>query len=212
VYRCGERLYCCHAAGTDEGVAVNPTRLRPAILRLSRCHIEDDNSIHAQKVSSGLLCNVIKPEDVDNPISVGGCAYSPSPLPILISGFSPVEEIFDYACAEYSRILEPIPTLLTCYSTPFIVLPISLLLLSGRMTHRSNLSSSASSSSHCPEPASLAPTGMACDIGHIEQSPRERLQTLHAAGVKVRNFTHEPTPNSCTHASNRRRLAHAQPG
>ena len=57
-------------------------------------------------------------------------------------------------------------------------------------------SSSSSSTSYCPEPASPATTEIACDISHIEQPPEERLETLRAAGVKVRDFAHEPTPNS----------------
>ena len=38
---------------------------------------EDDDSIQGQNESSVLLRNVVKPEDVDDPISVGGCVYSP---------------------------------------------------------------------------------------------------------------------------------------
>ena len=38
---------------------------------------EDDDSIQGQKESSVLLRNVVKPEDVDDPISVGGRASSP---------------------------------------------------------------------------------------------------------------------------------------
>jgi hypothetical protein len=38
---------------------------------------EDDDNIQGQKESSVLLRNVVKPEDVDDPISVGGCASSP---------------------------------------------------------------------------------------------------------------------------------------
>ena len=56
-------------------------------------------------------------------------------------------------------------------------------------------SSSSSSTSYCPEPASPAPTEIACDISHIEQPHEERLETLRAAGIKVRDFAHEPTPN-----------------
>ena len=52
---------------------------------------EDDDSIQGQKESSVLLRHVVKPEDVDGPITVGGCAYSP--LRALISGLSPVEGI-----------------------------------------------------------------------------------------------------------------------
>ena len=51
-----------------------------------------------------LLRNVVKPEDVDDPISVGGCAYSPSPLRVLISGLSPVEEIL--ARAQTKRLMK----------------------------------------------------------------------------------------------------------
>ena len=51
---------------------------------------EDDDSIQGQKESSVLLRNVVKPEDVDDPNTIGGCAYSP--LRALISGLSPVEE------------------------------------------------------------------------------------------------------------------------
>jgi nuclear GTP-binding protein len=38
---------------------------------------EDNDSIQGQKELSVLLRNVVKPGDVDNPISVGGCASSP---------------------------------------------------------------------------------------------------------------------------------------
>lgn len=37
---------------------------------------EDDDSIQGQNESSVLLRNVVKPEDVDDPISVGGCILS----------------------------------------------------------------------------------------------------------------------------------------
>jgi nuclear GTP-binding protein len=37
---------------------------------------EDDDRIQGQKESSVLLRNVVKSEDVDDPISVGGCASS----------------------------------------------------------------------------------------------------------------------------------------
>ena len=57
---------------------------------------EDDDSIQGQKESSVLLRNVVRFEDVDGPISVGGCAYSP--LRVLISGLSPVE-----ACSDVNR-------------------------------------------------------------------------------------------------------------
>ena len=60
----------------------------------------------------------------------------------------------------------------------------------------SNMPESSSSTSHCPEPASPAPTEIAYDIGHIEQSPEERTETLRAAGIKVRDFAYEPKPNS----------------
>jgi nuclear GTP-binding protein len=41
---------------------------------------EDDDSIQGQKESSVLLRNVVKPEDVDDPISVGGCTSFPCSL------------------------------------------------------------------------------------------------------------------------------------
>jgi hypothetical protein len=41
---------------------------------------DDDDSIQGQKESSVLLRNVVKPEDVDDPISVGACASSPCSL------------------------------------------------------------------------------------------------------------------------------------
>jgi nuclear GTP-binding protein len=48
---------------------------------------EDDDNIQGQKESSVLLRNVVKPEDVDNPISVGEspCSSSRSHLRILTS-------------------------------------------------------------------------------------------------------------------------------
>ncbi|KAF8497723.1 hypothetical protein F5888DRAFT_1889369 [Russula emetica] len=56
---------------------------------------------------------------------------------------------------------------------------------------------SSSSTSHCPESASLsAPTEVANDINHIEQSPGERIETFRAAGIKARDFAYEPMPNS----------------
>ena len=59
---------------------------------------EVDDTIQGQKESSVLLRNVVKPEDVDDPISMGGCAYFPFPLRVLISGLSPVE-----ACSDVNR-------------------------------------------------------------------------------------------------------------
>ena len=41
---------------------------------------DDDDHIQGQKESSVLLRNVVKPEDVDDPISVGGCAPVRAPL------------------------------------------------------------------------------------------------------------------------------------
>jgi hypothetical protein len=37
---------------------------------------------------------------------------------------------------------------------------------------------------------------MAYDISHIEQLPEEHMETLRAAGIKVRDFAYEPMPNS----------------
>jgi hypothetical protein len=53
----------------------------------------------------------------------------------------------------------------------------------------------SSSTSHCPEPASAAPTDIAYDVSHIEQSSEERMASFLAAGIKVRDFAYEPTPN-----------------
>jgi nuclear GTP-binding protein len=47
------------------------------IIDLPGVIFEDDDSIQGQKKSSVLLRNVVKPEDVDDPISVSWCAYSP---------------------------------------------------------------------------------------------------------------------------------------
>lgn len=41
---------------------------------------DDDDRIQGQKESSVLLRNVVKPEDVDDPISVGGCTPIRAPL------------------------------------------------------------------------------------------------------------------------------------
>ena len=57
-----------------------------------------------------LLRNAVKSEDVDDPISVGGCAYSPSPLRILISGLSLVEEILARTQTERLMKIYDLPT------------------------------------------------------------------------------------------------------
>ncbi|KAI0268043.1 hypothetical protein BGY98DRAFT_1020782 [Russula aff. rugulosa BPL654] len=55
----------------------------------------------------------------------------------------------------------------------------------------------SSTTTSTPVPASPAPTEIAYDISHdIEQSPEERIETLRAAGIKVRDFAYEPMPNS----------------
>jgi hypothetical protein len=51
-------------------------------------------------------------------------------------------------------------------------------------------------SSRTAEPVSPAPTEIALDLGDIEQTPEERLESLQAAGIKVRDFAYEPMPNS----------------
>ena len=56
--------------------------------------------------------------------------------------------------------------------------------------------STSTSTSHCPDPASPAATEIAFDVIDIEQLPEERLETLRAAGIKVRDFAYEPMPNS----------------
>jgi hypothetical protein len=50
--------------------------------------------------------------------------------------------------------------------------------------------------SHCPEPASPAATEIAYELSHVEQLPEERIETLRAAGIKVRDFAYESMPNS----------------
>ena len=72
---------------------------------------EDVDSIQGQKASSVLLRNVVKPEDVDDPISMGGCAYFPFPLRVLISGLSPVEEILARTQAERLMKIHDLPAL-----------------------------------------------------------------------------------------------------
>jgi hypothetical protein len=57
-------------------------------------------------------------------------------------------------------------------------------------------STSTSSSSHDPEPASPAPTEIAYDLSHMEQFPEDQMDSLLAAGIKVRDFALEPTPNA----------------
>jgi hypothetical protein len=43
-------------------------------------------------------------------------------------------------------------------------------------------------SSHDPEPASPAPTEIAYDISHMGHSPEDQMDSLLAAGIKVRDF------------------------
>ena len=57
-------------------------------------------------------------------------------------------------------------------------------------------STSTSTSTHCPEPASPAATEIAYDISHVEPLPEDHMEALRAAGIKVRDFAYEPTPNS----------------
>jgi hypothetical protein len=47
-----------------------------------------------------------------------------------------------------------------------------------------------------PSHASPAPTEIAYEISHIKQLPEEQMVGLIAAGVKVRDFVHKPTPNA----------------
>jgi TPP-dependent indolepyruvate ferredoxin oxidoreductase alpha subunit len=50
---------------------------------------DDDECIQGQKESSVLLRNVVKPEDVDDPISVGACACMyPSPCRTLSNKYT----------------------------------------------------------------------------------------------------------------------------
>jgi len=59
-----------------------------------------------------------------------------------------------------------------------------------------NMPESSTSTSHCPDPASPAATEIAYDVSYIEQSSEERIDTIRAAGIKVRDFAYEPMPNS----------------
>jgi nuclear GTP-binding protein len=71
---------------------------------------EDDDSIQGQKESSVLLRNVVKPEDVEDPISVGGCAFFPAPLRDLFSSLLPVEEILARTQTERLMKIYNLPT------------------------------------------------------------------------------------------------------
>ena len=57
-------------------------------------------------------------------------------------------------------------------------------------------SSTSATTTHCPEPASPAATEIAYDISYVEPSPEDHMETLRAAGIKVRDFAYEPMPNS----------------
>jgi hypothetical protein len=61
---------------------------------------------------------------------------------------------------------------------------------------RSHCPEPSTSSSHYPEPASPAPTEIAYDTSHIEQSIEEQMDSLLAASNKVRDFAFEPTPKA----------------
>jgi len=47
------------------------------------------------------------------------------------------------------------------------------------------------------EPPSPVPTEIATDLPIVELTPEEHKLSLHAAGIKVRDFAYEPLPNSC---------------
>jgi hypothetical protein len=47
------------------------------------------------------------------------------------------------------------------------------------------------------EPPSPVPTEIATDLPIIELTPEEHKLSLHAAGIKVRDFAYELLPNSC---------------
>ena len=93
-------------------------------------YFEDNDDIQGQKESSVFLHKVVKPEDIDDPIPVGGCVSSPSPptpLRDLISGLPPVEilawtqterlmKIYDLPT--FSSTLEFLTMLATEYRTP----------------------------------------------------------------------------------------------
>jgi nuclear GTP-binding protein len=67
---------------------------------------EDDDSIRGQKMSSVLLHNVVKPEDVDDPISVVGV----HPVPALLRDLISVEEILARTQTERLMKIYDLPT------------------------------------------------------------------------------------------------------
>jgi hypothetical protein len=73
--RRGEGVCRCDAAGTHLQSVQLQRGLR--IVVSPGVMFEDDDSIQGQKELSVLLRNVVKPEDVDDPISVGGLATPP---------------------------------------------------------------------------------------------------------------------------------------
>jgi nuclear GTP-binding protein len=100
---------------------------------------DDDDHIQGQNESSVLLRNVVKPEDVGDPISVGGCAPLPT-LRDLDLGLSLVEEIL--ARTETERLMR-IYNLPTFSSTlEFLTM---LALSTGRLLKVSPVSMSSSS-------------------------------------------------------------------
>ena len=71
---------------------------------------DDDNRIQGQKESFVLLCNVVKPDDVDDPISVGRSSLLCAPLLDLNSRPLRVEEIFTRTQTERLMKIYHIPT------------------------------------------------------------------------------------------------------
>jgi nuclear GTP-binding protein len=71
---------------------------------------EDDDDIQGQKESSVLLRNVLKPEDIDDPISVGECAPLCAPLCYPNSSLPLVEDILARTEAERLMKIYSLPT------------------------------------------------------------------------------------------------------
>jgi hypothetical protein len=94
------------------------------------------------------------------------------------------------------------------FSTPSLPSPIvgDLSTLSTPASRRSTLTLtpintspviSAGSSTFQPPTPSPAPTEIAPDVEQIEMTAQDHVATLLAEGIKVRDFIHEPVPNSC---------------
>jgi nuclear GTP-binding protein len=102
----------CSAAGTHEGTAVRSTRAVERGLRIvdSLGVIFDDDDHIQGKESPVLLRNVVKPEDVHDPISIGRSALLRAPLLDLNSRPLLVEEILARTQTERLMKIFDLPT------------------------------------------------------------------------------------------------------